>query len=259
MDAPNPNNEKVGTLREELEQLQKENEALRLMLEVMTRKYRLLHEAYLRESNSDFPTICRGFTRFDLHEQFPDKSLRPEVQVSAASSSQVFVKTDPRDESLIVKDGFQWRKYGQKVTKNNPSPRAYFKCSMAPGCPVKKKVQRCLDDKAFLMATYEGQHNHDVDPTIGQSLSSPGSSATAIISATTPTSESCVPVNPFRPSITLDLNLSGSNHENSNSDNCDDKRIEDCVAAMTKDPDFTAALAAAVARSIVEQPKPPTP
>ncbi|KAL4304560.1 hypothetical protein GQ457_10G002940 [Hibiscus cannabinus] len=256
MDAPNPSKQKVGILREELEQLQKENETLRLMFEVMSSKYRLLHEAYLRESSS---TICRGLSRFDLHEQFSDKSLtlRPQVQLTAASSSQVFVKTDPRDESLIVKDGFQWRKYGQKVTKNNPSPRAYFKCSMAPGCPVKKKVQRCLDDKAFLMATYEGHHNHDVDPTIGQSLSSPGSSAK--ISATTPTSEFRVPVNPFRPGITLDLNLSGSDHENSNNENRNDKRIEDCVASLAKDPGFTAALAAAVARSIIEKPKPPTP
>ncbi|KAE8718910.1 putative WRKY transcription factor [Hibiscus syriacus] len=232
MDAENPK-QKVETLREELEKLQKENEALRFTFEVMSSKYCMLHEAYVRESSSPLPA----------------------VRFAAASSSRVFVETDPRDESLVVKDGYQWRKYGQKVTKNNPSPRAYFKCSMAPGCPVKKKVQRCLGDEAFLIATYEGQHNHDVDPTTGQSLSSPGSSA--VISGKTPAREYRVPAvnNLFRPGITPDLNLSGSDHGNNN----DDERIEDYVASLTKDPNFTVALAAAVARSVAEQLKPPTP
>ncbi|GJR58950.1 probable WRKY transcription factor 40 [Tanacetum coccineum] len=61
---------------------------------------------------------------------------------------------------VIVKDGYQWRKYGQKVTRDNPSPRAYYKCSFAPTCLVKKKVQRSVDDAGIVVATYEGEHNH---------------------------------------------------------------------------------------------------
>ncbi|KAK8980345.1 hypothetical protein V6N11_061556 [Hibiscus sabdariffa] len=246
----------VEGLQAQLECLQRENEGLGLMLETVSRKYSMLHQAY--------------------HRQASNKRLRPEVP-AASERSQVFVKTDPRDQSLKVKDGFQWRKYGQKVPKDNPSPRAYFKCFMAPGCPVKKKgnktyvqVQRCVEDKSYVVAIYEGQHNHDFDPTAaGQSISSScGSPATSIP----------FPLldNPFRPTstcIALDLSLSGSDLQNrrnptaamhdystSNDHGNNNRRIEDYVASLTKDPNFTLALAAAVARSIkTEHPKPSPP
>ncbi|GJN33996.1 hypothetical protein PR202_gb22627 [Eleusine coracana subsp. coracana] len=73
----------------------------------------------------------------------------------------VRVRAEPPDaEANVVKDGYQWRKYGQKVTRDNPYPRAYFRCAYAPSCPVKKKVQRCAEDSSVLVAQYEGEHNH---------------------------------------------------------------------------------------------------
>lgn len=84
--------------------------------------------------------------------------------------SRVHVRIDPSDTSLVVKDGHTWRKYGQKVTRDNPSPRAYFKCSFAPSCPVKKKVQRSANDPSLLVATYEGQHSHH-NPTLQPEVS----------------------------------------------------------------------------------------
>lgn len=54
--------------------------------------------------------------------------------------TRVCTRIDPADTTLTIKDGYHWRKYGQKVTRDNPSPRAYFRCAYAPSCPVKKKV-----------------------------------------------------------------------------------------------------------------------
>ncbi|XP_030496676.2 probable WRKY transcription factor 40 [Cannabis sativa] len=95
----------------------------------------------------------------------PNKEINYKSKVST-----IYVRTDSssddhhdHNKTLVVKDGYQWRKYGQKVTRDNPSPRAYFKCSFAPNCPVKKKVQRSAEDPSLLVVTYEGEHMHKIN------------------------------------------------------------------------------------------------
>ncbi|KAK1358147.1 WRKY-like transcription factor [Heracleum sosnowskyi] len=174
-----------------------------------------------------------------------------------AKISRVYFRSEASDTTgLIVKDGYQWRKYGQKVTRDNPSPRAYFKCSYAPTCPVKKKVQRSIDDQSILVATYEGEHNHPHPAKVEPNDSSSNRCATP---ASLPCSTS---LNLSAPTLTLDLTKSKSLNEDANKKTSLKKiespefqqfLVDQMASSLTKDPSFKAALAAAISGKILQQ------
>ncbi|GMH12353.1 hypothetical protein Nepgr_014194 [Nepenthes gracilis] len=61
-------------------------------------------------------------------------------------------------EQRRSEDGYNWRKYGQKVVKGSENPRSYYKCTY-PNCPTKKKVEKSLDGQ-ITEIVYKGSHNH---------------------------------------------------------------------------------------------------
>ncbi|XVE89155.1 hypothetical protein DITRI_Ditri19aG0127900 [Diplodiscus trichospermus] len=257
--------EETGALVEELNRVNAENKKLTEMLTAMCESYNALQSQLIdlmsknpekaelspskkrkSESSNNINDNNFGIIGNSESSSTDDESCKkPKEEIIKAKISRAYVRTEASDTSLVVKDGYQWRKYGQKVTRDNPSPRAYFKCSFAPSCPVKKKVQRSIDDQSLLVATYEGEHNH-LPPSQMEATSG---SSRCLTLGSVPCSAS---VKSSGPTITLDLTKSKSSDEATNTkpkmDSPEVKKylVEQMASSLTNDPNFTAALAAAI-------------
>lgn len=303
----------VGDLLEELNRVSSENKKLTEMLTVVCENYNALRNQMMEymstqngvaddsagsrkrkaESISNISNPINNNNNNNnmdvVHESSSSdeesccKKLREEH--IKAKVTIVSVKTDASDTSLIVKDGYQWRKYGQKVTRDNPCPRAYFRCSFAPSCPVKKKVQRSIEDQSIVVATYEGEHNHPQTskPESGASTNTSTGSRlnVATIAGTTASVPCSTTLNASGPTITLDLTAPNTvekrdmkmNHSTSSPTGGSSIRtatttttggeyhnrpefqqflIEQMATSLTKDPSFKAALAAAISGKILQ-------
>ncbi|GER54063.1 WRKY DNA-binding protein 4 [Striga asiatica] len=86
----------------------------------------------------------------------PRRNPEPAVPISQYDAE--IQSTPSRVLEKGLDDGYNWRKYGQKLVKGNSFFRSYYKCTY-PNCQAKKQVERSHDGSK-MDVNFLGSHHH---------------------------------------------------------------------------------------------------
>lgn len=100
------------------------------------------------------PKILAGLNRNGSFNQIPDEHISQSPAHLADQKDSISSVIADR----TLDDGYNWRKYGQKLVKGSEFPRSYYKCTY-PNCEVKKIFERSPSGQ-ITDSVYKGSHDH---------------------------------------------------------------------------------------------------
>ncbi|CAA0832442.1 Probable WRKY transcription factor 20 [Striga hermonthica] len=118
----------------------------------------------LRYSQASAPsTLASTVVAVSLQETSAVGSVTDELNQGHSSTGILGSSSDHKDGVLVSAertsdDGYNWRKYGQKLVKGSEFPRSYYKCTY-PNCEVKKIFERSPSGQ-ITEIVYKGSHDH---------------------------------------------------------------------------------------------------
>ncbi|KAG6485855.1 hypothetical protein ZIOFF_054420 [Zingiber officinale] len=236
-------------VRAELAEAEKKNLLLKEMLseattendELRDRISTLLFEGRNKQAN-------QATDKGEEDEDRPSSSSNLDQAERNMKKPQVSLRI--RTDKPMTMDGCLWKKYGQKML-GSVFPRAYYRCSLMKDCSVRKKVQRCAEDPTVWITTYWGSHDHLLPDDAVATASGTSEAMSMLLSGSLSSTNygsisrdsflagaTISAIDPF-PSVMVDFTRPPP----------DVDRMSELTRTIFSDPEFNAALVAAVTAS----------